>query len=656
MDNALPTQRLRHRLLLPALAATALVAGLWAGCGAENEAPPLPSRLNAKEIPLREFPILVNLGPSRAARPTDVKANPNPGGVPSEDPHAADAAAERIARRLAEEAAMRAKEAPSAPKEPPKPKEPAREDGALVGKELADLGELDVRLLKAAEALDFARGLALVEEFVKGLKTRAVKVEAEKRAVDLRSMDYVFGRLVESIEPGTEVDISSTLTMRVKKADRIQLTGTVGTATLTRKWTAISHETLLELISFDGMKADDEYGAAILAYVFNLPEIAERRLLRCAKADPARTSLLGEIIANRRGATVNTILSPYRGLWVSPDERALIDKGYERFNNKWMSPDEIMKAKGFIYFEGRWVTPKEHASLTKRARQIADLARKLQPKGLIDKPGADHEGIEWNKRRKYAIKRGHYTVEANLSMEAVKDVAYVMEVLHYNFRKIFGVRKTPKFVVKIGRNKAEYDNHLGGGGLGKCGQNGEISTFYQPPNTTMVLMHEGTHQFIFKYAPSCTRWWHEAMATYFECSKFTVNPKTRTLDLKTGLVNKWRLGPIQRELRAGTYVPMRRYILGQISGIQMYHQGWSISYYLINAKNGRYAKRFMWFLENKVGKGGQGRKKGARESKQVLRFMKALGIYDIDEFERDWKEFTLGLSLTTAEDFNSGHK
>jgi hypothetical protein len=241
-------------------------------------------------------------------------------------------------------------------------------------------------------------------------------------------------------------------------------------------------------------------------------------------------------------------------------------------------------------------------------------------------------------------------------MDAVKDVAYIMEVLHYNFRKIFGVRKTPKFVVKIGKDKSEYDGYMGGGGLGKCGTNGEITTFYQPPNTTMVLMHEGTHQFIFKFAPCCPRWWHEAIATYFECSKFAVNPKTKTLDLETGLVNRWRLGPIQKEFKAGTYTPIEDHIDGRIQGLKMYHQGWALSYYLINAKNGKYARRLFHYLEKYAGKGGLGKKKGQRYSKQVVRFMKVLGIWDLKAFEEEWKEYILGLKVEDAEDFKSGHQ
>jgi hypothetical protein len=110
------------------------------------------------------------------------------------------------------------------------------------------------------------------------------------------------------------------------------------------------------------------------------------------------------------------------------------------------------------------------------------------------------------------------------------------------------------------------------------------------------------------------------------------------------------------EIKNGTYTPLREQIKGNIGGLKMYHQGWALSYYCINAKNGRYAARYFMYAERFAGKGGTGRKKGQPEDKQVMRFMKALGIYDLDEFEKDWKEFIMGLKMEEGEDFNSGHR
>ncbi len=642
----------------PAAVAVLLAAAalLTAGCGARGR----PERtellkLASTEVQPPWFPVLSDVKASPAALPAAPADSAHGGAAPKEDPNAA---AERIARKLAEEAARlsaegRAKAQPDpAPKADPKP---PSEDASVMGKELADLGELDPKILDLARTLDFKAAMETASGFGSKVKSPAARKEVERRLSDLKAMEAAFKRLLTEL-PGEEIEVGDDMSMKVESADSEAIQGRIGAALLSKKWRSLSRQFVLSLFSWDGMTADDEYGVAMLAYAFGFPEDAEKRLLVCVKKDPARTALLSEVISARRGSPLGLELSPYKGEWVTAEEKGLLDKGYEKYQGKWMSPEEVMKAKGFVFYEGRWLTPDQYEKATRQERQLAELAKKLTPKGLIDQPGADHEALEWDKRRKFAFAGGHYTIEADLTMDSVKDIAYIMEVLHANFRRIFGVKSTPNFAVLVGKNKEEYDTILGGGGLGKCGSNGEISTFFQPPNTTMVLMHEGTHQFIFKVAPSCPTWLHEAMATYFECSKFVFNPKTKTMDLKTGLLNRWRLGPIQQEIRNNTCTPLREQINGNIGGLQMYHQGWALSFYLINAKNGFYAPRIFNYLEKHAGKGGQGRKKGEREDKQVMRFMKAMGIYDMNEFEEDWKKFIMSLDISKSEDFKSGHE
>jgi hypothetical protein len=638
------------------------------GCTSEKEPPrPFATSLKATDVAGSERPVLENVGRIEVrARSLPKPAAPGEKPAPAAAPSSgsgdaqADAEAERIARELAEQLAKETPDdEPEGPTEikdrPPERPGPA-EDAGLVAADLKQLKDLSPVVAQCLRKFDFTGAVGVLEGVIPQLGTRTGKGRAEGSIGEVRAMEALFTKLLSTLKPGAEIEVGKDLWMKVQSADREGLSGKVGQASVKRKWAQVGADALLRLLDWDDQTVDDLHATALFAYAFDRPEQGETFLLRCAMADGSRTADLGRLVAERRGEAPGTALLPYKGMWITEQEKGYIDKGWEKYEGRWMSPDDVMKAKGYIFYDGRWVTKREHDALTRRARKLAEMAKKLQPKGLIDKPGADREQLDWSKRRKYAIKGGHYTIESNLTMDAVKDVAYIMEVLHYNFRKIFGVRKTPKFIVKIGKNKAEYDGYMGGGGLGKCGTNGEISTFYQPPNTTMVLMHEGTHQFVFKFAPSCPRHWHEAIATFFECSKFVVNPKTRTLDLKTGLLNKWRLGPIQAEIRNNTYTPLRDYLCGKVQGLRMYHQGWALAYYFVNAHKGKWAKRFFYYIEKHAGKGGLGRKKGAREPKQVLRFMKAMGIWNIDELEEDWKKFILALDIRKSEDFNSGHR
>ena len=88
-----------------------------------------------------------------------------------------------------------------------------------------------------------------------------------------------------------------------------------------------------------------------------------------------------------------------------------------------------------------------------------------------------------------------------------------MEALNWNFRRILGLgnKRMPRFEIQVCASMKEYRDILKGRGLGQAGSGGVIKTFYQPPRTTAVLMHEGVHQFVYKLAPTCPRWVHEGM-------------------------------------------------------------------------------------------------------------------------------------------------
>jgi hypothetical protein len=533
-----------------------------------------------------------------------------------------------------------------------------RADAEFAEKELKSLFELEGELAGLARKLRFDEAVEKLIGLEPGLKSAAARDRCREMQGWNAAMKAVFAKMVSKLKPGTEIRLSRSFSLEVESADAEGFVGKVGKATTKKTWASLDKPVLLSLFDWDDMSADDEFGVGLLAYLFDQPEEAEKHLLICAKQDADRIAAIGRLVASRRGRSPGTVLFPYRGLWVTEQEKKFIDEGKELYKGNWMSREEVMKAKGFILHEGQWLTKEEYEEANKEALALAKLTAKLSPKGLIDKPGADKEQLPWHDARKFTYgKKANYIIESNLSMDAVKDIAYIMEVLHYNFRRIFRIRrKVPRFTVRISKNKEEYDGFLGGGGLGHCSMGGEICTFYQPPNTTMVLMHEGVHQFLYKFSPCCPSWLHESMATYFECSKFVVNPKTKSVDLKTGILNKFRLGHIQKEMKDGTYTPLRDQICGRIGGLKMYHQGWALSYYLINAKGGVYAPRLFYYLQKYAGKGGIGRKKGQREDRQVMRFMKALGIYDIDEFEEEWKKYILSLKLADGDTFNSGHR
>jgi hypothetical protein len=468
----------------------------------------------------------------------------------------------------------------------------------------------------------------------------------EERLKEISGQQALFSKMIDNLKGGgVSFDLSEDLVVTVTGADEAGWSATAagGAAAFTRKWQDTTPEHVLNFVCWPNMTDDDSFALAAFCFFHGLVDPAERALLDCYKRNGGRKAEIDRLLAKARGVDVpDGGFLVYRGEWVTAEDKANLEKGLVMYKGAWLTEDQVMDARGYVKYEGRWITKDELAEMEERERELAELKKRLEPKGIINKPGADNEAMAWNDARD--MKTMNYKIKTNLSVEAMQDIAYTMEVLNCNFRKVFGIKskKTGKFEVRVCRNMGEYEKYLGGGGLGHCSSSGEISTFYQVGdqfNTTTVLMHEGTHQFMFKVAPNCAHWMQEGMASYFECSKFDGK------DLIVGLKNRLRLGTVQAEIKAGTHTKIVDFIQDRIKEpMQAYHQGWSLVYYLANAHGGRYAKAFDRYM----------RKAGGR--KEPKYFMETFGIRDMDAFEEDWKSFILGLTLDDAENIGGDHK
>jgi hypothetical protein len=219
-----------------------------------------------------------------------------------------------------------------------------------------------------------------------------------------------------------------------------------------------------------------------------------------------------------------------------------------------------------------------------------------------------------------------------------------MEILRTNLKRVFGLRgRGARFTVNVCASRQEYRTiwPRAGRSLGFC-SSGEICTFYQPPMTTSVLMHEGTHEILRRFAPTCPRWLHEGMATYYECSQFEFDPKKRAVNLKVGLLNSQRLSSFQRELSMGRTVSLETFMQGQ--GGNPYTQGWAFVYYLAKGADGKYARRLHTFIDE------------AHKTDVVERFQRIFKIKDLAAFEEEWLTFIRGLNPADGVTLAKAHR
>ena len=384
---------------------------------------------------------------------------------------------------------------------------------------------------------------------------------------------------------------------------------------------------------------------AIFCYNHNLSDEGEQILITYYQRYPNEKKWIDEVLARYNpdfgGQIPQGGFVIYQRQWVTPQDKYYLERGYIKYNSVWMPYEQMMQLKGLVKFQERWVTAKEKDRLEAQFKILEALKTRLAPKGIIDKPGADVEPRPWAMAR---IKETpHYRIKTNLSEDALNDIGYVMECLYFEFKKVFKLSSDIplKLDVWVSRTQQEYIANGGRPGTGgiftgakvSANSGGTIMAFYQTRqlfNTTMVLLHEGTHQFIMLGTGTIPPIWvNEGLSTYYESSKF------EGTKLKTNVINKGRLWEIQKAIKGGNYTRMRDFInipQTRYQGLQ-YAQGWSLIYFFFNWRDGYYAdeleKYFNYFRK-------AGTKLSAQQNIDV--FERTFNV-KIDVLEEQWKDY-----------------
>jgi hypothetical protein len=514
-----------------------------------------------------------------------------------------------------------------------------RERERLVAEGRERLQQFDETLPDRIRRYAFEGPIQDLEGIIDPLPQGDVREEAAERLTDLEGARSTFERFKKILagSKGRKITLGSGLTLVVTGTDESGFSAKVGPAVTKKKWTDVGPAAIHDVMSDEITGASTWIELASFAALYELTEeepldVAELDLLHAYRRDEALKPRVDEKIARWRGVDPPSggfVL--HEGRWVTAEEKRYLDDGYVKYGGRWMTKDEVMAAKGYVQHEGRWLSPEDYEEVLAAQKEREELAKKYMPKGLIDKPGLvpvkPFDDVK-------TLKKGNYKVRTNLGPEVANDIAYTMEILRMNFKLVFGFRKRiPKLTVNVTANRQEFKEQWPGPGQMALGfyTSGQICTFYQPPMTTAVLMHEGTHEFLHKYAPSCPRWLHEGMATYFECSQFVFDEKKKRVLLKVGLLNAMRLASFQRQVNADRAVSLDTFIRGK--GGDPYAQGWAFVYYLAKGKDGQYSKRLHEFV-----------KQSSASSKAVKNFQKIFRIRDLAAFEQEWREYIMGLN------------
>jgi hypothetical protein len=244
----------------------------------------------------------------------------------------------------------------------------------------------------------------------------------------------------------------------------------------------------------------------------------------------------------------------------------------------------------------------------------------------------------------------HYRVHTNLPREQAAPLGAHMDLTFQGLARRFRgfEQRTPRVLdLYLFATQEDYIRFLGGHGINATGSGGMffvqptvqgLATWVEgqnPQQLISTLQHEGFHQFAWQYiGHGLPIWVNEGLAQYYE------DAILQGRRLEVGMADAQRIGVVKRALERGTTLDLLELVA--ISGDQwgatlnadpgmsqiLYAQSWSLVYYLVHGRNGRYQRAFEGYLHLL-----------ARGEDSVAAFRRAFGTTNLDPLERQWREF-----------------
>jgi len=477
------------------------------------------------------------------------------------------------------------------------------------------------------------------------IKDEKLKNDITVYLEDLKLEKDLFDNLAKRLSaPGKRQKIIlNNQTIWITKADENGFEGAIAgisDSVYGKKWTEITPKQVYDLFPQD-MPKTEYLHFSFFCYSHNLLKEGEKILVSCLKRFPEQQAQISRFICRYRNVPMpDGGFEVYEGQIVSHEDKLYLEKGYVRYEGQWMTYDEMMESKGLVKVKDKWVSSQDAERLEFDERALEMLKGVLAPKGVIDKPGADREKLAWEDAR--TRETNHYIVKTNLSQEALDDICYIMECFFLEASRIFKFYMDPerKLKVFVFKNDDEYLKNGGPFGSGGVFMGSKIMTYYQPARTTSVLLHEGTHQFVHLVTGSDVPLWiNEGLAGYYETSRF------EGVKLKTNIIHQSHLSKMRERIKEKTTSSFDEVInikLG-FTGYE-YSHSWSLIYFFMNYKGGKYSQKFNDYFEELKRQGYHSTEPGGTASSdQHRQLFEEVFETKVDVIERQWEEYILGL-------------
>jgi len=519
--------------------------------------------------------------------------------------------------------------------------------------ELKQWKECKTQAVGEIQKYRYSKAFSLLEDFLKTVKDEKLQKDIKGCVEDINGEMAVFNKMIKSLADETEEKkiVMDDYEILVTKADETGIEGKVEGVPRTKRWSDLPPKSILELFSSLELTAPEKFCLGMWCYHHNLASESEQMLIEWLSANQDKKERLDRFLCRCRDIPMPPGgFVEYKGQLVGADEKPYLEKGMVNYKGRWMTSEEMMKAKGLVKYNDQWVTPAEKREMAEENKIVEELKKKFKPKGVINKPGADTEGLPWSKAR--TRKTDHFIIKSNLSEEAVDDLCFLMECFYYKIKRMFKVElKTAKLPISVFMTKDEYVQNGGPSGSrgvfrvgGREDAGAEILAYYQPPLTAFVLIHETTHSFVQlacgSYGAEVPHWINEGWATYYESSKFDGNI------LKTNLINNNRLHFVKDLISDKKARPLEDFIHIEQKdfNVDQYAHAWSLIYFFINYNNGQYLSGINSYF-------GTLRKRTVTTNRQLHKkaFEEAFKVKP-EILEEQWKEYIMKLEPAPEEE------
>ncbi|MCE9581808.1 MAG: DUF1570 domain-containing protein [Planctomycetes bacterium] len=489
----------------------------------------------------------------------------------------------------------------------------------------------------------FERAASEYEKLLPSLKSAVRKGEVETRLPEVKGMAGAHAKLLAAVNrsQGKLKTKLGKMELTLVKADESTFKFTITGGDGTFPWAFLDPAVYGELATAQDLKPEELFGVGCLLWDAGLQPAAMKLFDDATKKQAALKKNLAGFIARKRGVPAPEAgFVVFRGSYVTPEEKANLDKGLLLFQGQWVpAKDKEWLAKGYIQVAGKWVSGEEGDLLKRGFRKYKDKWMSRE----------DYEALRGGWEDAFTESTEHYLIKTNESEQFAKDLAVLIEAAYGEYKayyageepKLPGKDRMTLYAYRTYEDYRKYcaetknEDNLNAAGFAKS-DSSVVVGWNKTSNRQQFLqtmVHEAAHLYYFKIATTAQppSWYAESMATYFE--GFTWDGKT----YRFNFVSESRLPFVRDAMKGNRHIPLAEMLGGNAlklinsdaqKALLFYAQCWALNYYLSQTENKAYREAYAAYRKQ-IASGGV---------KTLLEFFP-----DAARLEADWVRYVAGL-------------